>query len=98
MFLRARQTSLSRRRCLTRLSSRADPLARPVSPRLRALAVNKANSGTGSGELHSPFAHARYQPIDPEVTRRTSAYQLLSRTTATGPSVLKPIRRRVPSG
>src|SRR3954447_14567300 len=98
MFLRALSGALSRRRCFKALKSRAAPLARPVSPRLLAFAEKTANTGTGSGELHSLRAHAWYQPIDPDVTRRTSAYQLWIRTFACGPSTRKPRRRVDPSG
>ena len=34
------------------------PFARAVSLRLSALSMKSANSGTGSGEDHSPFSHA----------------------------------------
>src|SRR4051812_27677860 len=98
MFFRAFAGALSRRRCLSRLKARAAPLARPVSPRLRALAEKTANKATGSGELHSPRAQARYQPIEPDVTSRTSAYQLWMRTFASGPGARKPRRRIASSG
>ena len=52
------------------------PLARAASPSVAALRMNRSNSGTGSGLVHSPRAQALYQPTDPEVASRTSARQL----------------------
>ena len=68
---------------------RIDPAPDPLGPADLAqrspLSMNSSNSGTGSGELHSPAAQALYQPTEPDVASRTSASQLLSLTTATGP-------------
>src|SRR5689334_25150159 len=98
MFCRALRGALSRRRCAIALTQRNGPLARPTSPSAAPLAEKDSNEVTGSGLDHSPNVHALNQPTDPEVARRTSASQLLRRTTALGPGARKPSRRFDPSG
>src|SRR5687767_6761532 len=90
--------SLPRKAWATRLTRRNRPLARPVSPRLSPLRMNRSNKGTGSGLDHSPSSQALYQPTDPEVLSRTSERQLCSRTTGIGPGARPPSSRRDPSG
>ena len=65
-----------------RVGEPVDQPPRPLGPRRRrrgssALRMNRSNSGTGSGLVHSPRAQALYQPTEPEVASRTSARQLL---------------------
>ncbi len=57
--------SLSRARCARALIQRDGPLARPNSPSETALQLNSSNSGTGSGDVHSPSSHALYHPTEP---------------------------------
>src|SRR3990170_5830347 len=98
MLRLALRGALSRSRCAIALTQRNGPLARADRPSSTELAVNNSNRTTGSGLDHSPSVHALYQPTEPEVPRRTSAFQLLRMTTASGPGAWKPSIRTEPSG
>ncbi|MBO9582482.1 MAG: class I SAM-dependent methyltransferase, partial [Sphingobium sp.] len=69
-----------------------------LSKEQRALAMNRANSATGSGLDHSPACQARNQPTDPDIAKRTSACQLLRCTIAVKPCASPPRIRTDPSG
>src|SRR3546814_17750539 len=48
----------------------------PMLPSDRPLRMKRSNSGTGSGDDHSPFSHARYQPTEPDRASRTSGPEI----------------------
>ena len=98
MFRREPLRLFRRAQCSNRPAQRAGPWGRATRPSDTALAMNSANSGTGSALRHSPAAQARYQPAEPPIASRTKARQSTRSTTQSNPGARPPSIRRVPSG